>query len=244
VTVDWVLRTEGVTKRFGGLIAVDAVSLDVAPGSIFGLIGPNGAGKTTLFNMLAGAMRPDGGRVHFNGRDVTGYPAARMCELGLTRTFQNPRPFCGATVLQNAMVGGIARGRAIAAARGKAEEALSEVGLWYRREDLADILPLGQLKRLEIARCLATDPQMLLLDEPTGGLSSGDVDQLAELIARLPSRGLTLVVIEHNMRFALTVCGTIAVLNFGHVIASGSASEVARDPEVIRAYLGDEPEQC
>lgn len=232
------LKAESVTKRFGGLTAVDAVSMEVAKGKIFGLIGPNGAGKTTLFNLLAGAMRPDSGRIFFRSRDVTRTSAALMCEMGLTRTFQNPKPFFGATVLKNAMVGGIAKGRTARAARRLAQEALEYVGLWQRRDDLSDILPLGQLKRLEVARCLATEPEMLLLDEPTGGLSIGEIEDFIPLITGLPTRGLTLLIIEHNMRVALNICERIEVLNFGKVIATGSGAEVSKNPQVVIAYLG------
>lgn len=233
------LHADSVTKRFGGLVAVDRVSLEVAAGEIVGLIGPNGAGKTTLFNLLAGAMRPDEGRITFLGRDVSRAGAAEMCEAGVSRTFQNPRPFGQLSVLENATIGGIARGTSVARARERAKEALDLVGLWSRRNDNAEVLPLGQLKRLEIARCLATEPRMLLLDEPIGGLHPAEIDDLARFIRRLPERGLTVVLIEHNMRVALNTCDRLLVLNFGKVIATGSGSEVSRNPEVIRAYLGD-----
>ena len=233
------LTAVDVTKRFGGLVAVDHVSLDVRQGEILGLIGPNGAGKTTLFNLLAGATRADTGRVTFLGRDVTRYRAASMCEVGLSRTFQNPRPFGRLSVFENAVVGGIARGPSVREARRRAQDALELVGLWARRADPADVLPLGQLKRLEIARCLATQPQMILLDEPIGGLHPAEIDDLARFIRRLPERGLTVVLIEHNMRVALTTCSRVIVLNFGKVIAAGSGTQVSQDPEVIRAYLGD-----
>jgi branched-chain amino acid transport system ATP-binding protein len=162
-----------------------------------------------------------------------------MCELGLSRTFQNPRPFGRLSVFDNATVGGMVRGTSVSVARKRAQEALELVELWDRRSDLSEILPLGQLKRLEIARCLATQPRMLLLDEPIGGLHPAEIDELARFIRRLPDRGLTVVLIEHNMRVALNTCHRLVVLNFGKVIATGSGTEVSQDPEVIRAYLGD-----
>ena len=233
------LEVVGVTKRFGGLTAVDDVSFDVAPGQVLGLIGPNGAGKTTLFNILAGATRPDKGRVTFGGKDMTGLGAAARCESGISRTFQNPRPFRQLSVFDNALVGGIIRGASRARARERAEDALKLVGLWDRRNDASDILPLGQQKRLEIARALATEPTVILLDEPIGGLHPAEIDGLATFIRTLPERGLTVVLIEHNMRVALNTCDRVLVLNFGRLIASGTGAEVSRDPEVIRAYLGD-----
>jgi branched-chain amino acid transport system ATP-binding protein len=233
------VETDGVTKRFGGLVAVNAVSVYASEGEIFGLIGPNGAGKTTLFNLLAGSMPPDGGRILFNGRDVTKTSAAEMCELGLTRTFQNPRPFRTLSTLRNAMVGGITRGQSVKTAERLATQALKDVGLWHRRDDRADVLPLGQQKRLEIARCLATEPKVLLLDEITAGLSPGEVGDLVTFIRGLPARGITLIMIEHNMGVALTVCQRLAVLNFGHVIAEGDGKTIASHPEVIAAYLGE-----
>jgi ABC-type branched-subunit amino acid transport system ATPase component len=236
------LSADSVTKRFGGLTAVDSVSIAVLTGEILGLIGPNGAGKTTLFNLLAGSMHVDAGRITFEGRDVTNASASRMCDLGVTRTFQNPRPFRKLTVLQNVVVGGIAKGGSVRGAQAEAVQILDRVGLLHRRDDAADMLPLGQLKRLEIARCLATRPKLLLLDEPTGGLGTGDLEDLAGLIGALPSAGLTIVLIEHNMRFAMRLCGRIEVLNFGHVIASGTGREISANAEVIAAYLGDETE--
>jgi branched-chain amino acid transport system ATP-binding protein len=162
-----------------------------------------------------------------------------MCELGLTRTFQNAKPFRSLTVMRNVMVGGITRGQSIRHAQQVAEQALHDVGLWHRRDERADILPLGQLKRLEIARCLATEPKALLLDEVTAGLSPGEVDDVVDFILTLPTRGITLIMIEHNMRVALSACQRLIVLNFGHVIAEGNGKAVAEHPDVIRAYLGD-----
>jgi branched-chain amino acid transport system ATP-binding protein len=235
-----VVVAENVTKRFGGLTAVNAVSIEARRGEILGLIGPNGAGKTTLFNLVAGSMSADSGRIRFNGIDVTRASASRMCSLGLTRTFQNPRPFRKLTVLQNVAVGGISNGDSVRAAERTAVEVLERVGLAHRQDDPAEILPLGQLKRLEIARCLATHPSTVLLDEPTGGLGAGEVDELASLISELPQSGLTVVLIEHNMGVALRLCSRIYVLNFGQVIATGTGSEVTRNPDVIAAYLGDQ----
>jgi branched-chain amino acid transport system ATP-binding protein len=233
------LEVDNVTKRFGGLTAVDAVSLEVHRGEIFGLIGPNGAGKTTLFNVIAGAARPDQGRIRFDGADITSLSAASRCERGLTRTFQNPRPFRALTVLQNAMVGGIARGQSVARAHELAATAVRDVGLWDWRDATAAILSLGQQKRLEIARCLATGPRLLLLDEITGGLGPAEVDSLMRFITSLLDRDITIVMIEHNMRVALTSCSRIVVLNFGGVIARGTGEAIAQDPLVIEAYLGN-----
>ena len=234
-----ILSARGVVKRFGGLVAVGGVDLEVLPGELVGLIGPNGAGKTTLFNVLAGATQPDEGELTFDGQSVTRLGAAAMCELGLTRTFQNPRPFGKLTVFENAMVGGMARGSSVAKARVHAREALELVGLWHRQADPAEVLPLGQLKRLEVARALATQPRMILLDEPIGGLNPAEIDEMATFISRLPEQGLSVLLIEHNMRVALSTCHRLLVLNFGKLIASGSGAEISQNPEVIRAYLGD-----
>jgi branched-chain amino acid transport system ATP-binding protein len=236
---DVVLVVQGVSKRFGGVCASEDVSLDVRRNEIFGLIGPNGAGKTTLFNVIAGAIRPDAGTVVFNGTDITGRSVARRCEAGLSRTFQNPRPFKGLTVLQNAMLGGVCNGRGVREAERRAADALNDVGLWHRRDHNAGILSLGQLKRLEIARCLATGPSLLLLDEVTGGLGPSEIDELVTLVLGLRDRGITMVMIEHNMRVALSLCQRIVVLNFGRIIAEGDGAVVTSHPEVIKAYLGD-----
>jgi ABC-type branched-subunit amino acid transport system ATPase component len=233
------LELEGLSKRFGGLTATDNVSLSVPAGSLHALIGPNGAGKTTVFNLMAGAIKADHGRIELLGTDVTSDTVTQRCESGLSRTFQNPRPFKGLSVLQNVMVGGMCNGKRIAESRERAEAALRDAGLWSRRDNAAGALPLGQQKKLEIARCLATDPRVLLLDEVTGGLSPNETDELIDLTVGLRERGITIIMIEHNMRVALTICERIVVLNFGKVIAEGDGRTVASHPEVVKAYLGD-----
>lgn len=239
-----ILRGQNITKRFGGLVAVDDVNFEVKDGEIFGIIGPNGAGKTTLFNVITGFYKPDKGRVIFNGIDITGKKPNEIAKLGLTRTWQLVRPFLGMKVLDNVLVpiyvkkgiiGGISESEAIQ----KADEILDFVGLSHRREALAEALPQGERKRLEIARALATEPKVLMLDEPAGGLTPKEMDEVIEVVKKVRETGVTVVIIEHNMRVVMGVCERIMVLNFGRKIAEGTPEEIARNEDVIKAYLGE-----
>jgi branched-chain amino acid transport system ATP-binding protein len=232
------LEVEGVQKRFGGVHAVRGVDLAVEKGTLLGLFGPNGAGKTTLFNLIAGTAAPDAGRVRLDGTDITRYPAFRRARLGIARTFQVVRPFRSLTVLDNVLA---AVPSQVAAHRNDVADAvaiLASVGLAQRADDLAGQLTLGMLKRLEVARALALEPCLLLLDEPLAGLTTGEAADLLALIAGLKAR-TSIVMVDHNVRQSLSFCDRAVVLDAGAVIAAGTPEQVRRDPGVIRAYLGE-----
>ncbi|MGE0315199.1 MAG: ABC transporter ATP-binding protein [Lautropia sp.] len=231
------LEVQGLGKRFGGLTATDDVSFSLARGEIVGLIGPNGAGKTTLFNQLAGLIRPDAGSIVFDGRSLVGLPAHRVCDAGVVKTFQNVASFADMTVLENATVGGLARG-GLAQARGRARAALERVGLLSREHVLAGELSLPEKARLEIARALATGPRLMLLDEAMATLTPAEQREIVTLVRALRDEGIGFLVIEHHMKTIMSLCERILVLNFGSLIAQGTPTEVSRNPQVIEAYLG------
>ena len=227
-----------VTRRYGGLIAVDGVSMDVAAGEIVGVVGPNGAGKTTLFGMIAGAIHPSTGKIMIDGADVTGWNPEQAAARGVARTFQMMRPFGSMTVLENVVVGALLRDRNVARARRSAEEYIDLVGLADKIDDYAGQLSTGQRKRLEIARAMATRPRLLLLDEVSAGVDQGSVPALIGLIGQLRTDGVTLLVIEHNMRVIMSLADRIVALHLGKKIADGVPRAVIADPAVITAYLG------
>jgi branched-chain amino acid transport system ATP-binding protein len=234
------LELSGVTKRFGGLTAVNSVTFSVEEGEIFGLIGPNGAGKSTLLNCLAGASRPNGGTIVFDGRDTTGSSPERMCRLGVGRTFQIPRPFPGMSVFENVVVaatfGDPNLARSEVATR--ALEMLEYVEFPRPVGTLASHLNASQLKRLDLARALASRPKLLLLDEFAAGLTPSELVDIATLLRRIRADGTTIVMVEHVMRLILDLCGRLSVLQYGELIAHGDAATVAQDERVREAYLG------
>ena len=232
------LSISGVTKRFGGVVANRDISFEVAPGELVGVIGPNGAGKSTLFEIITGFYRPDAGEVRLEGTRLTGLSPDRVCRLGVARTFQKLRPFPGMTVLENVMVGALTRTRDVRHAREHAREILERVGLGDKAHAHGRTLSTGQRKRLELARALATRPRLLLLDEVTGGVDQGSIPGLVRLVRELHQGGLTVLVIEHNMRVITAVAQRIVALYLGEVIADGPPDVVARERRVVEAYLG------
>jgi len=227
-----------VSKRFGGLLAVRGVGFAVYPGEIVGMIGPNGAGKTTLFDVVTGFYRPDEGAIEFDGRSIAGLRPDRINRRGVARTFQKLRPFLDMTVLENVTVAALTRVGGLAAARRVAREQIELVGLTEKTDDLANGLSTGQRKRLELARAMATGPRLLLLDEVTGGVDQRSIPALIELVRRLREQGVTLLLIEHNMRVMMSVADRIVALHMGEKIVEGPPAVVVRDPRLVAAYLG------
>ncbi len=235
---DPILGIDGVSRRFVGLLAVDQVTFQVDRGEILSIIGPNGAGKTTLFNLLTGQLRPSAGIITYRGEVVNRLPPEQRARRGMGRTFQIARPFLALTALENVMIGAFLRARGIAAARDKAFAVLDEVGLADRAEVSAAELTLSERRRLEVARALALEPDLILLDEVMAGLNPTEVQQAIDLVHQLNKQGLTLLVIEHNLKVVRSFAQRVLVLARGALIADGAAEAVLETPAVIEAYLG------
>ncbi len=247
------LELQSVSRQFGGLKVLQDVSLHVPQGSIFGLIGPNGAGKTTVFNLITGLLAPGSGEIRFEGQSLVGKAPHRITQAGIARTFQNIRIFKEMSLLDNVVVG---MHRHLCAswpatllalpsfraeerrARARARELLGWVRLAHKADELADKLSYGEQRKLELARALATEPKLLLLDEPVAGMNSTEKTELMAEIVNIRNRGYTIFMIEHDMRFVMGLCEQIAVLNFGRIIAQGGPQQIRSDPQVIEAYLG------
>ncbi|HXH41177.1 MAG TPA: ABC transporter ATP-binding protein, partial [Thermoanaerobaculia bacterium] len=235
-----ILQINHVSRFFGGLAANSDVSFDVIEGTILGLIGPNGAGKTTLFNCITGYYRPSKGEVVFQGRRMNGLQPDKVCKLGMARTWQKVRPLTKLSVLDNVVVGALRRTNSVAEARQIAHEQLRVVHLDAKAGLLAGALPIGERKKLELARVLATRPKLLLLDETMGGLNAAESEEIIQLIHEIKDRGLTQIVIEHDMKAIMRLSDRIVVLNSGEKLAEGTPQEIVNDPHVIEAYLGAE----
>lgn len=234
------LEVRGLCKRFGGLLAVEGLDLTMAEGEMLGLIGPNGAGKTTVFNLLSGFLAPDAGEIRFCERRLGGLKPHDICRRGLARTFQIVRPFARLSVLDNVKVAALARHPAMSDALAAARSVLERVGLVDRASELASRLTLADRKRLELARALATEPTLLLLDEVMAGLNATEIDAMVRLIGAINAGGISVLLIEHNMRAVMSLSHRVIVLSFGEKIAEGTPRAVAVDRRVIEAYLGDE----
>ena len=232
------LSVDGASKRFGGLLAIGDASITVEAGSITGLIGPNGAGKTTLFTLIAGFETPTAGRVMFEGRDITALPAHARAKAGIARTFQIVQPFAGLSVQENIAVGAFLRHPRRADALAAADTIAGEVGLRDVAEKAASDLTVAGRKRLELARALATEPKLLLLDEVLAGLNPSEIRDMVPVLQAVRARGITILMVEHVMQAVMSLCDTVWVLAQGRIIASGTPQQVARDAAVVEAYLG------
>lgn len=231
---------KNLVKQFGGLTAVNDVSFQVEKGEIFGLIGPNGSGKTTIFNCISSYFPVTGGNIYFNGQDITGLKTNKICKAGIGRTFQVVKPLGRLSVLDNVIAAAFTRAENKKEAHDIAMETLEFCGLMHRKDIIAKSLPIGERKRLEITRAMATGPELLLLDETAAGLTPTEVDVAIELIKKIRDNGVTIIIVEHIMKVIMTISDRIHAINFGTTIAHGTPKEVSNDNAVIEAYLGEE----
>ena len=233
------LEIHGIKKSFGGLVAVNGMDLFIEEGKIYGLIGPNGAGKTTLFNIISGFYKPEAGNIFFAGENVTHLSSDQLCHRGLVRTFQIPKMFPEMSVIDNVLIGALSRTKRVDLARSEAEEIIHFLGMGPKRDTLAAALRVQELKRLEIAKALATKPKLFLLDEMMSGLNAVEQNQMIDLLKRVHDAGVTLLVVEHVMHVVANLCEHIVVMNYGEKIAEGRPQEVLQNEKVVTVYLGE-----
>ena len=231
---------KNVVRRFGGLVAVNNVSMSVEQGEIFGLIGPNGSGKTTIFNCISNYYPANSGTITFQGKHIEKMPTHQVCHLGIGRTFQVVKPLKRLTLLENVMSGAFLRTNKMRVAQEKAMQALDFCEITDRKDLIAKDLPIADKKRMEVARALATEPQLILLDETAAGLNPKAVEKMMEIVRKIRDAGITCVVVEHVMKFIMGISDRVMCINFGEEIATGTPKEIAENPEVIKAYLGED----
>jgi branched-chain amino acid transport system ATP-binding protein len=234
------LEINSVTKAFGGLLAVNRMNLVIEQGKIYGLIGPNGAGKTTLFNIISGFYKPESGEIFFAGENVTHLSSDQLCHKGLVRTFQMPKMFPEMSVIDNVLIGALSRTKRVGLARSEAEEIINFLGMGTKKDTLAGSLRVHELKRLEIAKALATKPKLFLLDETMAGLNAVEQNQMIDLLKKVHDSGVTLFVVEHVMHIVANLCEHIVVMNYGEKIAEGRPQDVLKNEKVVKVYLGEE----
>ena len=233
------LTIDNITMNFGGMTALNGVSAELRRGEILGLIGPNGAGKTTLFNVISGMLNPSFGKVYLKGTVISKMIPSKICRYGIGRTFQIVRPFNSMTIRENVAVGSMAGGKSVPQAMEKADEILESINMLSLADKMPASLTLSEKKRIEVARALATEPEILLLDEVMAGLNLNEIQEFTDFIKNIHSKGISMVIVEHVMQAVMLLCSRVIVLNFGEILAEGTPQEVINDPKVVTAYLGE-----